>query len=72
MLVVHGRLQPSQLAGSVCVLVHTEPQSVAGGVVAGHWHAPDTHFVEAGHVLPHAPQLAVSVWVLVQAPLQFV
>jgi hypothetical protein len=38
----------------------------------GHRHKPPKHHVPALHVLPHAPQLALSVLVSTHPPLQLV
>src|SRR5690242_10382521 len=52
-----------QLAGSNCVLVQTPPQ-----LVSPCWHEsphlPIEQTLPIGQALPHAPQFALSVWVL--------
>src|SRR5581483_4391528 len=58
-------LHVPQLAGSIAVLaqycVEPEPQAVKGDaqVVV---HAPAEHTCPAGQAIPHAPQLALSLW----------
>ncbi len=42
------------------------------GMLEGHAHAPAVHVAPVGHLVPHAPQLPVSVFRSAQVPLQSV
>jgi len=60
---------PPQLYASLDASTQVEPHSRCP---AGQAHAPATQVADAGHTLPHAPQLTVLVAVLMQAPPQYV
>jgi hypothetical protein len=65
-----------QSFGLVRVLTHVLEQQVRplgqGTLVPQGVHVPLTHTCPAGHTCPQVPQFRVSVWVLVQVPLQAV
>jgi hypothetical protein len=58
---------PPQFFGSKLVSVHVPLQSVSG---ATHTQLPSVHSRAEPHVVPHAPQLPLSVFSLTQVPLQ--
>jgi hypothetical protein len=64
----HAFPQAEQLAGSVCVLVHTELH--VSGVAIGQTQEPAVQVAPTAQAVPHVPQLLLSVCVLVQLPLQ--
>jgi hypothetical protein len=57
-----------QLAGSVCTLVQTLLQMLV--MPAGQLHVPLVQVAPTGQVVPHVPQLLLSVFLLVHVPLQ--
>jgi hypothetical protein len=60
-----GLPHPPQLAGSLLVLVHA-PEQLVRPVPHEAAHAPPPQIWPAGHARPHIPQLALSVWRLLQ------
>jgi hypothetical protein len=60
---LHALAQSPQFSGSVWVLTQVEPQSF---VPFGQPQLPAAQTCPDGQALPHAPQLALSVWRLMQ------
>ena len=72
---VHVVAQSPQFVGSIAVsaqLVAPLVVHVARGGAQVVPHAPPEHTWPAGHAVPHAPQLALSVWRFVHTPEQTV
>ena len=64
----HVTPQAPQFVGLVASLTHAPAQRL--GAFEEHWQTPLVHCWPAGHTVPHAPQLLLSLWVLVQEPPQ--